>query len=533
MASIRQRHTFIVHSQFRDTADTLNLSKDKLTLNDVPGTRQDRLIVTTDHLKERDILQAVDNIRIEIVSRENFAHIAPFSRQLAWGTHINVVPTEIFNWNGFCKWIQSSVNSEIACIGQESFIEVPYGYYLHSPYTDSSQLLSYIENNYSYAKPDIVSEVEEASTANYISLSLNKNSTDNKTAGRLIAEVYWYYGRWTKTVKAGGPDHRVEVGLLGKIADDPQGELTYGGILAVIGENEQFVPTLFDFSPRHRSVYQPAVYYPDFRQPYGLHPKHLTTVLGDISPPRKRITAIDVGGEDGEIDVSEASTSCGLYGYYVLPNFIFVDKYQVSDLADAQAGGIKRVVGIWGETDLEIPVWMVEKWGSTMLLELIPPEQPLLAGGMPHLDIEIPMHSRYEVPRWNTTRLKHDVPWPTLFWACNSSAEPDMATSPFDSNGLGHEYFFDPGTMFYYLHPNQTISNPVNKTYLVTNLNIPVVPLEAYKYVQPWTVIVILLGCMWIFYKAFLGFRRDGGIRKASGVKPDKNKLEKKGPKTE
>ncbi|KAK9365897.1 PIG-X [Lipomyces kononenkoae] len=532
MASIRQRHTFIVHSQFRDSADTLSLTKDKLTLNGVPGTRQDRIIVTADHLKEKDILQAVDNIRIEVVSRENVAHIAPFNRQLAWGTHINVVPTEAFDWTGFCKWIQSSVNSEIACVGQESFIEVPYGYYLHSMYTDSSRLLSYIQNNYADAEQDIAHELEEASAANYLSVSLNKTSADKRIAGRLVAEAYWYYGLWTKTIRAGGPNHRVEVGLLGKIADDPQGELTYGGILAVIGENEQFVPTLFDFSPRHRSVFQPAVYYPDFRIPYGLHPKHLTTVLGDISPPRTNTTLLKAS-EENETKVSEAPSSCGLYGYYILPNFIFVDKYQISDLADAQRGSVKRVVGIWGETDLEIPVWMVDKWGSAMLLELVPPAQSLVPGEMQKLDIEIPMHSRYEVPRWNTTVATHDMPWPIMFWACNGSVEAEMTTSPFDSNGLGHEYLFDAGTMFYYLHPNQTISNPVNKTYLVTNLNIPLVPLESYKYVQPWTVSVILLGCMWIFYKAFLGFRRDGGIRKAAGERPDKDKMEKKGPKTE
>ncbi|KAK9468424.1 PIG-X [Lipomyces arxii] len=534
MATIRERHTFIVHSQFRDT-DTLQLYDDKLELRQVPGTRQDRVIITPEHLKEQELLKSVSNIRIEIVSKENYAHITPFNRQAAWGTHVYVTPKEGFEWDSFCLWVKSSISSDTPCIGQDSFIELPFGYYLHSPYTNLTTLLSYMESTYSDddATKHIQASASEIVTANYVSLSYNSNATDLKIKGKLIGEAYWYYGNWDMTLDAGTDEHRVEVGLLGKIGDDPEGDLTYGGILAVIGVNEQFVPTLFDFSPRHRSVYEPAVYYPDLKQPYGLHPKHVTTVIGYIEPPRKKMKVIQVDDETGELNSTEAATTCSLYGYYVLPNFIFVDQYQISDLADAQAGGVKRVVGIYGETDLEIPVWMVDKWGSIMLLELIPPEPARFPGIMQKLDVEIPMHFRYEVPDWNTTKISHEMPWPSMFWACNGSVEAEMTTSPFDSNGLGHEYFFEPGTMFYYLHPNMTISNPVNMTYLTTTVTIPVVALETYKYVQPLTVIVISLGCLWIFFKTIMGYIRDGGIRKMHGVRPDTKKLEKNGPKTE
>lgn len=297
------------------------------------------------------------------------------------------------------------------------------------------------------------------------------------------------------------------------------------------------VPTLFDFQPRHRGLKAPAIYSPDFRLPYGLHPKHITNVYGDLHVPRVKSRNQVEDPKTGEFEITDVPATCGLYGFYILPNFIFVDKYQISDLADAQAGGVKRVVGIWGETDLEIPVWMVDKWGSTMLLELITPSEAELELPVQAAEIEIPMHSRYEVPDWNTTAVIHDMPWPSIFWACNGSDETSMLSGPFDSNSLGHEKYFAPGTSFHYLLPNMTLSTPDNHTELVTKLSIPVVPLESYKYVQPWTVIFILLGCVWITYKVICGYIRDGGIRKRNeGVAPASKALaeqKKQEPKSE
>lgn len=41
-AMMRERHTFMVFDGFRQTPDTLQLSKEKLELIKVPGARQDR-----------------------------------------------------------------------------------------------------------------------------------------------------------------------------------------------------------------------------------------------------------------------------------------------------------------------------------------------------------------------------------------------------------------------------------------------------------------------------------------------------------
>ncbi|KAK9455259.1 PIG-X [Dipodascopsis uninucleata] len=534
MSSIRQRHTFIVHEQFRDTADTLKLNHEQLSMSDVPATRHDRLIIDENLLKEKELLRGIKRLRIEIVSPENYAHASPFERSVVHGTHIYVSANEAVQWKQLCEWIKSAINQDIDCIGQESFVELPFAFYLYSAVTDKRQILAYTSSTYD----KVIGEVDkvllaDAETADYMSFALDRGTDDVKFKNKLITEAYWSQGNWTKTILAGNNEHRVEVGLLGKLNDEDDGDQTFGGILAVIGENEQFVPTLFDFTPRHRKLGLSATYNPDFRLPYGLHPKHLTVIHGDLSPPLKKFIIPD-DEEYGDFAGMEMGGECKLYAYYTLPNFIFVDKYQISDLAESKSSAVKRVVGIWGETDLEIPVWMVDKWGSTMLLELEQPGPALVPFLGQTINLEIPMHSRYEMPDWKIKSVTHPMPWPIVFWACNVSSESEMVSGPFDSKSLGIESFFPDGTALYYFLPNMTISNTIDKSYLITNLRIPVVPLEAYQYVEPYTVIAIVLGCIWIFYKAFLGYRRDGGISKSrKGVPPSAEKNEKKGPKEE
>ncbi|KAK9462847.1 PIG-X [Lipomyces oligophaga] len=541
-APIRIRHTFIVHDQwhqtFRDAADSLELTSDKLVLRDVPGARQDRAVVSLDRVAEKDLFHDLESLRIEISSKENYAHVSPFDRPIPWGTHISIAPRNSsgYDWNSLCRFLER-ISPETECNGISSFIEMPYGFYLHSPSVSLTSFINYLTVTYSPMN------FSDLSSAHYISISFTASDSDYadaRTNGRVLAEAYWYYGRWFKTIPSPPKGIKVEVGILNKISDDAEGDMTFGGILAVIGENAQFVPTLFDFAPRHRptiALPQP-VYKPDFRVPYGLHPKHLTVVEGALQVPRISVRTVTIDGRERDLALTGLETSsvtCGLYAYYTLPRFIFVDQYQISDLADAQAGGVKRVVGIWGETDLEIPVWMVDKWGSTMLLELIPPpvveaieddSDERSANRAKHLpktypiqrlDVEIPMHSRYEVPDWNISAVVHDIPWPSIFWACNSSSEMEMRKGPFDSNMLGPERLFERGTSFYYILANQSLTTPVSSSALTTKLSIPVVKLEAYDYVQPWTVGVILAGCVWIVYKTFLNYFRDGGIRKQPG----------------
>ncbi|KAK9452176.1 PIG-X [Limtongia smithiae] len=541
MASVRQRHTFILQSQFPASPEKLSLTPESLSMHDIYAARQDRIVIVPELAMEKELLQTVTNVRFEIVSSENYFHVPPFDRTIAWGTHIYVSPTDAddFDWNGFCTFINMAISADTPCVGRISFIDLPFGHYLYSTSTSTATLSTYL----STTNLATTADADDLVSSDYISLSFNKQSEDHRTRGKVVGEAYWQPREWTETFDAGSRDKRIEAGLLAMISDDPDGDRAFGGILAVVGEAQQFVPTLFDFEPRHRKLREPAQYASHFRLPYGLHPKHLTHITGNLTMPRTKSKVLT--------DDANSAVTCGLYGYYTMPSYLFVDQYQISDLTELPSiSGVKRVVGIWGETDLEIPVWMVDKWGSTMLLELQPPVQqqeedltdvavaegPTVSATVgTGFDIEVPMHSRYEVPAWNTSTVAHDIPWPIFFWACNGSSESEMITGPFDSNGHGHESFFAPGTSFSYLVPDKPYSNPLDNSTsdLVTDLHIPVVPLDTYKYVQPWTVAVILLGAFWIIGKTLQGLKRDGGIRKRQGVKPDNAKLKKTASKVE
>ena len=66
------------------------------------------------------------------------------------------------------------------------------------------------------------------------------------------------------------------------------------------------------------------------------------------------------------------STTCALHTYLTLPSPLFADKYQLSTSDPIFLGSHNLVSlrSISGETDLEAPDYLVEKWGSNLLLEL-------------------------------------------------------------------------------------------------------------------------------------------------------------------
>ncbi|KAK9472006.1 PIG-X [Dipodascopsis tothii] len=536
----RERHTFIVASNFRHVPETLALQKDSLDLVDVPGARHSRAILPADALATEDSLAGLKNVKIELSRSENFARAAPFERLAPRGTHVWLETTGEADWARICAWIKQNVQPSAACVGEASFIRLPFGHYLQTANTDGSVFAAHVAGTYCADEACRTAAAGLASADSW-TVSVDRQTTDARFRDKIVVEAYWAHGNWSeKIVPAAGS--RVEVGVLGRLADSDDTDVTLGGILAVVGETEQFTPTMIDFTPRHRAAARQTVYRADFRKPYGLHPKHVTKIAGDFAPPDVAYADVDLEDaleftEDGDV-VPAASTkaACKLHAYYTLPNFLFVDKYQLSDLADAKAGGVQRVVGIWGETDLEVPVWMVDGWGSSVLLEVLPSPRPPpipLRPGLEYMELEIPMHSRYEVPDWNTSVVTHEVPWPVLFWACPAAVSEDrLRKNPFESSPLGVERFFDAGTTFHYLTPNLNASTAAEPTHLTSELRIPVVPLETYRWVQPVTVVVIVFGCFWIFYKTACGWRRDGGITKPAPKKAKGRKDAKPEPAT-
>ncbi|KAF9950730.1 protease B nonderepressible form [Mortierella alpina] len=145
--------------------------------------------------------------------------------------------------------------------------------------------------------------------------------------------------------------------------------------------------------------------------------------------------------------LAETTAGCELYVLQVLPPGIFVDPFQLEGLAPEIGHAI-----VYGETDLEKPVGVVNGWGSLVMVKVQPEEDyamtlrwkvanmseatlDLKAGNTATSytsTVDIPMHMRYQPPVSADNCSSHvnvSVPWPIVAWTCPSvgSSEEEIA----------------------------------------------------------------------------------------------------------
>ncbi|KAA8647635.1 hypothetical protein EYZ11_003232 [Aspergillus tanneri] len=306
-------------------------------------------------------------------------------------------------------------------------------------------------------------------------------------------------GGWTEKIwkPVKGVMDQVEVGLLGaEKAVEPE-EIKMGGLLGVVGTDDKLKPTLFSFPSRHHPLPDDATYSVSFPPPTGLHPAMT------ISIPRTSL----------EPPPAPLDATCALHTYLTLPSTIFGDKYQLdtTDPLFLDSHHLKALRAVAGETDLEAPDWFVSHWGSNWLLELAIPDT-----GDRNTDdwnVTIPLHLRYLRPSESGYRSA-SIPWPVVFWACTAEEGTKMGRNPFDRVNLGWEGLFGPRTMFYQLHPSHK-DGPSSRR-LVEDLEIPVLRLKEgsgifqSKSIELGTVVVIVLGLLWVLWKLGVVARSSG-----------------------
>jgi hypothetical protein len=209
--------------------------------------------------------------------------------------------------------------------------------------------------------------------------------------------------------------------------------------------------------------------------------------------------------------------TCFLHTYLTLPSALFADKYQLSDPLFLQSHSLRALRSIAGETDLEAPDWVVQRWGSTLLLELLPPP---LGNDDEVFTVSIPLHLRYLLPHPSGQR-QIEVPHPVVFWACRAEEGTKMAVNPFDRVNLGYEGIFGPKTMFYHLSPspstNKTRHMGAGIGSLVETLRVPVLNMDVDAgestgggLVELGTVLAIVAGFLWVCWCLFRALRREG-----------------------
>jgi hypothetical protein len=105
--------------------------------------------------------------------------------------------------------------------------------------------------------------------------------------------------------------------------------------------------------------------------------------------------------------------ACELHLAQALPSDVFVDPYEL----ELRKGQYEATV--YGERNLELPVHEMSGQGQVVLLRVAVPAEAK------EVEIELPVHLRYGVPRKGGGIEMVNVTWPEAFWAC-------------PSNGLSH-----------------------------------------------------------------------------------------------
>lgn len=270
-------------------------------------------------------------------------------------------------------------------------------------------------------------------------------------------------------------EDRLEVGILQtEKATEPE-EISLGGYLTVVGEDDHPSATLFSFPARHHELpsgYE-TTFAATFQSPTGLHPKmDITFPQRGLIPPR-----------DG----------CALHAYYTLPSSIFIDRYQFSDPLFLASNNLVALRSLSGEEDLEAPDWAVTQWGSAALFELAHPKQEHPGTG--NWTVTVPMHLRYIDKTTAGTGTAIALSRPVVFWACEAEEHSKMTTNPFDRTNLGYDGLFGKA-MFYHMPASGEI---------VANLELPA--MEETSGVALGTAVAVLIGFGWVLWKLL---HRDG-----------------------
>ena len=184
-----------------------------------------------------------------------------------------------------------------------------------------------------------------------------------------------------------------------------------------------------------------------------------------------------------------------MHAYTTLPSSLFIDQYQLADPLLLASKNLRRLNAVYGVTDLEAPIWAVERWGSSALLELAAP--PVADAASESWRVDIPVHLRYLSPTPGGSATVQ-VPWPIVFWACRLETAV-KGTNPFTRANLGYDPYFDAHTIFHHAAPG--FSSGLN---LMEEIQVPVLDDMKTAWLASVTGVVVSLGLIWVSWKMTL-----------------------------
>ncbi|KAK2765970.1 protease B nonderepressible form [Arachnomyces sp. PD_36] len=513
---MKQRITF-VNNPDGDPLDPTQIPfKDGvLSIRSWNAAKQDRASFDFTELPQEiwQVLKQCEELHIRWATERPYDALAPFSSRVSPGLHIFHTPAvEGKASDQLCPLLRKAFDDGLSCSPPEDTFITSSEPSTSNPPLQFYQTLESPQNLVTYIQQKICPESHPGCREHAISLlSADSIDIDYDSSSRSLAiSGYWSKASgedgWMEDIRKDGTGfEKVEVGLLAaERAIDPS-ELSVGGFLAVVGESEKLKPTLFSFPSRHHPLPRPSKYTTSFPPPTGLHPTmKLSFPPSSLQPP-----------------TPPPDYTCALHTHLTLPSSLFADKYQLSttDPLFLNSHNLLSLRSIAGETDLEAPDWVVPRWGSSLLLELATPE-PSPDALDQQWDVTIPLHLRYLHPSPQGTR-PISIPWPTVFWACTTDDEVEPNPNPFDRRHLGYDPQFGPRTLFYHFNPDATTPSQD----LVEEIHVPVLKIEdgqegilQARRIELGTVLVVVLGFVWVLWKLGVVLGREGVGRGTTGT---------------
>ncbi len=306
--------------------------------------------------------------------------------------------------------------------------------------------------------------------------------------GKAIYTGYWPSRTW-KDVRVqknfpsqDGSHERIEIGILGNETPERVEDVKLAGYITVLGEDTMPKPVMFSFSSRHHS--HPPTYSSDWIEPMGLHPS-LGLKIANAIPPK--------------------AEECKLYAHLSLPRTVFADRYQLQDEIFMTSKNLSQLTWMSKPVDLEAPEYTTAVWGSSVVLELAPPQQNTWEAW----SAEIPLHLRYLRPN-GSGYSSAIIPQPQLFWGCEGDAEHLAGRNPFARQGLTIESQVPEKNIFFHL--SRAEGEDGYKT-----ISVPVLNTKYEREIEIGTSIAIALGFGWVLWKCF-GVWRERGYGSGSEV---------------
>lgn len=203
-----------------------------------------------------------------------------------------------------------------------------------------------------------------------------------------------------------------------------------------------------------------------------------SSIVGQGSHLRFSTDIVDLG----DAEKFSPASSCKILGLYTLPKTHFFDVFEIKGLGYA-------VSKLYGEFDLENPIWRVDGWGSMLLTELPEKRQDST--------VQMPFHARYHNPNLDGDDIVTSLHAPIMFQACH---EPESAflDNPWDGHSVlshlvGDDYSF-------------RIFNDIGPAnFMVQNATADTI---SSKSVLLFTVLSITLGFIFLLHKLGCVFRQ-------------------------